>query len=74
MSAHDDYLDPDIHLWPETCHECEKLQIKIDELEDKVDQLEGAIDSIKNYCYNGGTHVITIQRIIEQDLATLKQE
>ena len=37
MSAQDDYLDPDIHLWPEECSECENLQIQIEELQEKLD-------------------------------------
>ena len=44
MSAHDDYLDPDIHLWPETCPECENLEIKIDELQAKVEELTDIIE------------------------------
>jgi archaellum component FlaC len=46
MSAHDDYLDPDIHLWPETCPECENLEIKIEELQDKINELTAALESI----------------------------
>jgi len=39
-----------------------------DEAADEIERLEGVIDAIKHYCYSGGTQVITIQRIIEQDL------
>jgi len=38
------------------------------EAADEIEALEGVIDAIKHYCYSGGTQVITIQRIIEQDL------
>jgi len=44
MSAQDDYLDPDIHLWPEECSECENLQIQIEELQAKVEKLETEIE------------------------------
>ena len=37
------------------------------------ERLRAVIDAIKHYCYSGGTRVITVQRIIEQDLAAVQE-
>jgi len=55
----------------EAADEIEALKLKLEaykryRVENR--RLEGVIDAIKHYCYSGGTQVITIQRIIEQDL------
>ena len=53
-----------------------KLQEMADEIERlqaRIEVLEGVIAAIKHYCYSGGTHVITVQRIIEQDLPDTEQ-
>jgi hypothetical protein len=34
----------------------------------EIKRLQAVVDAVKHYCYSGGTQVITIQRIIEQEL------
>lgn len=39
----EDHLDPDIHLWPQECSECEKLEVKLEALNELM---QGILDNV----------------------------
>ena len=53
---------------------CRCTECQIVAKDQRIKDLQAVVDAIKHYCYSGGTQVITVQRIIEQDMAALEGE
>lgn len=59
----EDHLDPDIHLWPDECPDCENLAVELKRLREALDEIRDILNRMPSTWHK------QIDRCIEKALA-----